>query len=146
MHYYLLLIHSYFRWFVLLAALVSIAIAAMGSFKPMPIKPLGKLAKTLFVIVMDVQFLLGLVLLFISPMVRDSLSHMGETMKIKEQRGIVVEHLLLMIVALAFAHIGAVKAKKAGSDQGFYKAMLLWFSLSLIAILGGIPWWRPLFR
>jgi hypothetical protein len=57
-----------------------------------------------------------------------------------------MEHVLLMLIAVVLAHIGAGKSKKADNDASRFKAGAIFFTLSLVAILFGIPWWRPLLR
>ena len=95
---------------------------------------------------MDLQFLLGLILCFLSPWVAQFWASPAAAMRIKEARFFGMEHSLIMLIALALAHIGAARSKRAGNDAKAYRTALVWFSPSLILILAGIPWWRPLFQ
>ena len=142
----LLTLHDDLRWLVLLAALVAIVTAATGVSGSRPFKSLGRITGVIFISVMDLQFLLGLILCFLSPWVAQFWVSPGAAMKVKEARFFGMEHLVFMIAALALAHIGAARSKRASDDRKAYRTALVWFSLSLLLILAGIPWWRPLFQ
>jgi len=142
----ILTLHDDLRWLVLLAALVAIVTAATGVSGSRPFKPLGRITGVIFISVMDLQFLLGLILCFLSPWVAQFWTSPGAAMKVKEARFFGMEHLVFMIVALALAHIGAARSKRASEPAKAYRTALVWFSLSLLLILAGIPWWRPLFQ
>jgi hypothetical protein len=143
----LLSIHGYWRWVVLLAAVASIIVAIRGLSGGRPFAPGGRKAGVLYVAAIDMQFLIGIGLLFLSPVVRSAWMDVGAAMKVKELRFFLVEHTTAMFIAVALAHIGWVRCKKAASDALKYRRILLWNCLSLVAILIGIPWLlRPLFR
>src|SRR5918993_3385248 len=100
-------VHSWMRWIVIATCLWSILRAAMAGGRPWT--PADARASRLFMITLDIQMLLGLLLyLVLSPFTRQAMSNMGEAMKVSSLRFFVVEHLFGMIVALALAHIGAV--------------------------------------
>ena len=53
-----------------------------------------------------------------------------------------VEHLLMMLLAIAAAHIGKIKAEKSAVDLSKYKIQLIFFSTSLLLMIMAIPWDR----
>jgi membrane protein YdbS with pleckstrin-like domain len=61
-------------------------------------------------------------------------------MKISITRLYLVEHPLVMILAVALITIGYSKAKKAISATSKYKAIVLFYSIGLCFILSRIPW------
>lgn len=142
----LLAIHDDLRWLVLLSALVAVVAALSGLLGGRSFRPLGRVTGVVFISVMDLQFLLGLILCLLSPWVAQFWSSPAAAMKVKEARFFGMEHLIIMIAALALAHIGAARSKRASDDGKAYRTALVWFSLSLLLILAGIPWWRPLFQ
>jgi hypothetical protein len=142
----LIAIHDDLRWLVLLSAVVAVIASLSGLLGGRPFRPLGRVTGVVFISVMDVQFLLGLILCFLSPWVARFWASPGAAMKVKEARFFGMEHLVIMIAALALAHVGAARSKRAGGDAKAYRTALVWFSLSLVLILAGIPWWRPLFQ
>jgi hypothetical protein len=142
----ILTIHSYWRWLVLLAGLAAVVIAAAGVAKRLAFVPLGRRASLFFVITVDVQLVLGLWLYAISPLVRAAWANMGAAMKQHDLRFFAVEHTATMLIAVALAHVGSWRCKRAPDDQSKYRNMLGWYIASLAVILVGIPWWRPWFR
>ena len=50
----------------------------------------------------------------------------------------------MMLVAIAIAHIGSTRLKRARSDLARFKTGALWFGVAVVAILSFIPWFRPL--
>ncbi len=79
-------------------------------------------------------------------MTRAALANMGEAMKQAEPRFFAVEHTTLMFLAVVCAHVGGALSRKGRTDQMKYRGAAIAFTLSLLLMLGGIPWWRPLFR
>lgn len=148
----LLLVHSWLRWAVLIAALLSVARALAGARTGRPFTPLDQSTARGFVLAMDVQLLLGLVLhLWASPFTTEAFGDLGATMRNAPLRFFVVEHPVGMLVAVALAHIGNARLKKRTESAARHKAALVFFGLALLIILLSIPWpglpaGRPLFR
>jgi hypothetical protein len=51
-----------------------------------------------------------------------------------------------MFLALVCAHVGGVLARKGKTDLKKYRGATIAFGLSILLVLAGIPWWRPLLR
>jgi len=143
-------VHSWMRWIVIATCLWSILRAAMAGGRPWT--PADARASRLFMITLDIQMLLGLLLyLVLSPFTRQAMSDMGTAMKVSALRFFVVEHLFGMLVAVALTHIGIAKIRRASGDARRHRTALIFFSLALLAIFASIPWpgmpaGRPLFR
>lgn len=142
----LLLLHSYWRWIVLVVAVGAIMISYAGWMRDLPAKPWAKLSRLSFIIVLDLQFLLGLLLYLSSPLVREAWKNFGAAMKDADLRFYSVEHTLCMIVGLALAHIGSARCKRMAFSKAAHLKLAIWYSVSLIVIVIGTPWSRPLFR
>lgn len=142
----LLSIHCYWRWVVVLAAIVAIVVAMRGLVTGKPFAPAGRKTGVIFVAALDMQFILGIILEFLSPIVKAAFADFGGAMKVQELRFFAVEHIFAMLIAVVLAHVGSVRAKRATDDRLKYSRMLIWYSASFIVMLAGIPWWRPLFR
>jgi len=54
------------------------------------------------------------------------------------------EHVLMMFIAVILAHVGVATSRRAIQTTLKHRRAAIWFSLSLIAILLGMPWFRPL--
>lgn|SRR5690606_27448803 len=136
-----LIVHSWLRWLVLIAGVV--AVARGGSRNDS--------AGRLFVTFLDVQMLLGLLLYFwLSPLTTAALQDFGAAMGVPQMRYFAVEHVFGMIIAIALAHIGRGKVRKAPEHRRARTAAIF-YGLALLAILISIPWpgmpaARPLFR
>ena len=142
----LLTIHGAWRWVVLLAAGGSLAWAVAGWARGLPFAPWGDRARSCCVAAVDIQLLLGLPLYAASPIVRSAWMNLSLAMKQPEPRFFSVKHSVTMLLAVALAHVGAVRVRAAADDRRKFSRLLLWNGLSLLAILIGIPWWRPLLR
>jgi hypothetical protein len=142
----LLAIHCDLRWLVLLAGIAAIAVACIGLFNKASFAPLGRIAGLIYVSLVDTQVLIGILLWFPSPYVRAFLTNPAEGMKQHDPRFFVVEHTVMMLLAVILAHIGAVRSRRASGARAAYGAALKWYAASLIVILAGIPWWRPLLQ
>ena len=142
-----LIIHSWLRW-IALAAGVGATAAATGSSPGAR----GEKAGLFFIIAMDLQMLTGLLLYaFISPNTRAMFQNFGAAMRDPEARFWAVEHITMMIAAVALAHIGRVLARKAKTPAAARTRQLICFGLSTLLMIAGTPWpgtraGRPLFR
>jgi hypothetical protein len=152
MYTILLAIHSYLRWIVLAAAVIAVVRAASGASRRRGWEPGDEAASRWFVIGLDTQALLGIIIyLFLSPFTMSGWSDMGDTMRNAPLRFIVVEHQVGMFIALALAHIGRSRARKAADAARRHRTTLVFYSLALVAMLLSIPWpfmpgGRELFR
>lgn len=94
-----------------------------------------------FTVSLDVQVLLGLLLYFVfSPITTAAFSDFGAAMANSAVRFFLVEHSLIMIVALILAHVGRALAKKADTDVGKHKRAAIFYTLAMLSILAVIPW------
>lgn len=134
-------LHSILRWLVLLAALFAIVRAITGLRFKRPWEAMDDKAGLWFTIFMDVQVLTGLILyFFLSPITQRMLQNMGGAMSDPVTRYFGVEHITMMLIALALAHIGRARSRKATERQAKHRAALIFFALSLAVTLAAIPW------
>ena len=142
MYEFLLSTHSHTRWLILVTAVIAIIAPFLNSSGTVTKK--SRVPALAFLIICDVQLLLGLMLYFgDSPYgVKAFNSGMSFVMKNPEFRKIAVEHFILMLLAVILAHIGYSKIKKAVDNQQMKKISMRFFVIALIVILAGIPWAR----
>jgi hypothetical protein len=133
-------IHSLLRWVVLLAGLAAVGRGVAG-WSGRPWLPGDRLTGRIFVGVLDLQFLIGLVLyVVLSPLVGAAFSNVGAAMRDPILRFFLVEHAAGMLVAVALAHVGQSRIKKATDDTRRHRTAAVFFGLSLFIILLSIPW------
>ncbi len=149
MYSIVLLIHSWFRWVTLLAAIG----AVVNAYRPLADRELpGRLWDRFYMTTLDIQVFLGLWLyLGLSPFTVDSLNNMSQTMKTPALRFFAIEHIFGMLVAMALVRAGRIMANSARTPESARKRRLIMFTLGLVAMLATIPWpglvyGRPLFR
>lgn len=152
MYELILTLHSWLRWVVLLLGILVISGNYKGWKLALPYMGLNKLLNTIFIASLHTQLVVGLLLYFgLSPMMQNILSNFGGSMGNAELRFWSVEHMLGMIIAIAIAQIGIIKAKRQSTDAMKYRTAFIWFTTALVLILLMIPFgiWnveRPMFR
>jgi hypothetical protein len=145
MYPYVLGLHNIARWIVLLAGVWSVVLVWRGWLQRRQWTVAESRATRAFAGALDLQFVLGILLFAVfSPLTRQGFRDIGAAMSDAPVRYFMLEHPLIMLVAIAFAHVGAVQVRRATSDaEKFQKASIL-YGLALAAIAGFIPWARPL--
>lgn len=137
--------HNIIRWLALAAGLISVTRSWNGLLEKKIREKKDRLAVKTFVIAMDVQFLLGIILYFaLSPLTKKAFSNMAEAMKDTELRFFVAEHFILMLAAVILVHIGSAKIKRAATDEAGFKYGSIFFSIAMVLIVAGMPWARRL--
>lgn len=132
-------LHSFLRWALLLLMIVSIVKAAMSTSGKNPYTPSDR-KRTLFtMIAAHLQLVIG-VILYVSRGWSNNFSNMAVTMKTTALRYWTVEHITMMIIAIVFITIGNIRSKKMDADAGKYKQILIWFGLALLIIIAAMPW------
>lgn len=127
--------HSGLRWIILILLLVSLYTSltkrSNDQFTASDMKTY------LFTMTFThVQFLIGLILLFISPKVRFS----AEMMKDSMLRFFSMEHTVMMIAALILITIGYSKSKRKDTVAAKHKTITIFYGIALVIILAAIPW------
>ncbi len=128
--------HSGLRWLLLLFLVAAVLI---GLIKWRSGKPFIKRDRTFALLAMiftHLQFVIGLVLYFISPKV----SFAEGFMENRITRFYTVEHFTLMILAVILITIGYSRAKRADDDTAKHRLTFIFFGIGLVLILLGIPW------
>lgn len=146
-----LAIHSWLRWATLLLA-VGATVNAFRRDADLARRMPGRQWDTLFMMALDVQVLFGLLLYFgLSPFTKEAFNDMGAALRHPGLRFWSVEHIAAMLAAVVLVRVGRVLALGAKSAEARRRRRLIFFTLTTIAILAGIPWpglenGRPLFR
>ena len=138
-------LHNVVRWLVFLAGLMAASRALYGWIARRPWTSTDNLLGLLFTIAVDVQVLLGLLLyFFLSPITRDALSNFGAAMANSSARFWSVEHVSAMIAVLVLVHLGRILSKRATDDVGRNKRAAIFYTLAVLVVILGNPWFRPL--
>lgn len=136
----LLHFHSLLRWVLLLLLLAVLAKAFMGRKGGKVFGPGDRKLSLFTMITAHIQLVLGVILYMISSAVQSAIANMGAAMKNADLRFWAVEHLSMMLLAIAILTIGHIKAKKATTDGDKFNTQFVWFGVGLLIILLAIPW------
>ena len=149
MYLTILTLHSWVRWLALITGVLALASGMRA--RRAGWTAADDRAGFWFVMMLDLQALIGLLLyVWLSPITHQAFRDIGAAMKSSALRFWAVEHIFGMLVALALAHVGRVRLRKADpSRRG--RVAVIFFGLALVAILASIPWpgmpnARPLVR
>lgn len=145
MHELLLTLHNLARWLVLLAA-AHLLYRAWTGLRNRSYTPADRRAGLVYTALMDLQLLVGALLMVFSPFMAGLYANPGAAMKVASSRFFLAEHWVMMLLAVALAHLGGAQVKRASSEELKQRRALLWYGLSLALVLLAIPWWRPLLR
>ena len=147
MYTFVLGVHNIFRWVVLIAGILAAGRALIGWFGKKEWTKQDRVFGVVFTSSVDIQMLFGVLLYFVfSSWGMTSILEKGMSfvMGQSEYRFFGIEHAFYMLLALIFAHLGSALPKKVEDPLSKHKRAAIWFSLALIVVLAGIPWWRPL--
>lgn len=143
MHPVLLHTHNALRWIILVAGLLALVKAAAG-LKGDRDYAAARRAGLVFMASLHLQLALGLLLFVISPLVQQAMGDMAATMKDTDTRFFIAEHPTLMVIAVVVATVGSLSAKNAKDDAARHRKLLVFTVVTLLLLLAGIPWQRPL--
>ncbi len=127
--------HSGLRWLVLIALLFAIVNAFSKKGKS-AFSSGDKKSALIALIFTHLQFVIGLILYFVSPKVVFD----GAAMKDSVLRFYLVEHISLMLIAVVLITIGYSKAKRLTDDSKKFAKIGWFYLIGLILILISIPW------
>ncbi len=135
-------IHHYWAYLVLISFLITLIYSLLGFLKKRNFDYTKDFRLALFTsIVFDIQILIGLIVYFSSSYFEGiKKGHMGEYMKNASDRLIVVEHPMMMLIALFFVHYGLYRLKKFPANRQRFLDILIFYGIAFILILARIPW------
>ena len=143
----ILTVHSYLRYAVLLMVLLAVLRYVAGLLHSRAWNDGDEGIGRWMIRVWDLQFLLGLVLYFLSPIVQFGFANFGEAMADAQLRQFLIEHPLLNVLAIGALHVGWIRAGKAADDRGRMVRALVFIAIAVVLVLLSIPWsGRPLLR
>lgn len=141
MYTFLIFLHSWLRWILLILGIIVIIRSYIGWFGDKSYLKSDNTMSIILVSIFHIQLILGLLLYFVySPIVRSAFQDFGLAMKDSQLRYWAVEHIFIMLFSIVIAQIGRIKIKKAHSAVNKHKNAAIYFTLAFILILSRIPW------
>jgi len=126
--------HNIVRWIILVLGIIALFRAYRGWLGKQPWTSTDRKVGVFFGSALDVQLLLGIVLVILL-VTQSGFASLGPYL---------LEHVLPMVVAVILAHVGSVRSRKAGADAEQHKQAAIWYTIVFLVILVAIPWYRPL--
>lgn len=148
---FVLILHNVMRWVVLVMAVYALVRMYKGLLGKGNFVEGDRKSLSWFSISMDVQLLIGLVLFIGNGWIKQ-FQNMSNAMSQAALRFFVIEHWLLMLIAVLLAHLAVVFVKRAQNSASKFKRGTILTTVAVLAIFFAIPWpWsgdygRPLFR
>lgn len=135
-------IHSYWAYLVVFVVLIATINSLAGLVGKKEYGPKDFRLALFALIVTHLQFVIGMILYFISPLGLKNIvnSGMGEVMKNSDYRLFAVEHPIVMLLTVVLITIGYSKHKKKLVSGPKFKALTIFYSIALILMLSRIPW------
>lgn len=128
--------HSGLRWIVLFLLIYAVYNAFSKKNNGTEWTDKDKKLTLFAMIFTHIQLLIGVVLYFISPLVNFSEGFMKNPV----YRFYSVEHISLMLVAIALITVGYSKSKRATESAKKFGAVAMFYLIGLVLILVSIPW------
>jgi hypothetical protein len=119
-------LHSFWRYAVLIAAVVALVGAVAGWMGSLSPALTARRAGTLYIIALDFQFLLGIIIWVLEA--RWSVPGFFR-----------FEHPTIMILAVVAAHAGQAMAKRATNPKAAARTVAIAIAVSLVLVVVGIP-------
>ena len=133
-------IHSYWAFFVLILLVVAVLNAIRGKFSGKEFQSTDLRISLFALIFSHIQFLIGIILYFVSPWFEQWSSLGMGVMKNAESRLYLVEHPLMNLLAIILITIGwSLQKRQSESDKKFLR-IALFYGIGLIFLLSRIPW------
>ncbi len=128
--------HSGLRWIVLVLIVWALFKAISGWMGKKEYQKSDRISALLALIFTHIQLLIGLGLYFISPKV----SFQSGVMESQLLRFYTVEHMSMMIIAIALITIGFSTAKRMSDSVAKHKRVAITYGIGLLIIIASIPW------
>lgn len=134
-------IHSWWAYLVLLVLIIASINALIGWTSKKEYGANDFRIALFTLIVSHIQLLIGIVLYFVAPYFQAlSEGGMGAVMKDSTLRLYLVEHPLMMLIAVILITVGYSKHKKKLTSKPKFKILGIFYTLALIFVLSRIPW------
>lgn len=134
-------IHSWWAYLVLLVLIIASINSIIGWTSKKEYGANDFRIALFTLIVSHIQLLIGIVLYFVAPYFQAlTEGGMGAVMKDSTLRLYLVEHPLMMLIAVILITVGYSKHKKKLTSKPKFKNLAIFYTLGLLFVLSRIPW------
>lgn len=152
LYHFFLALHSASRWMIVICLILLLLRSYMGWKKKYQVKLYDSTLQIITLVLLYIQFAVGLTLYFESPIVQYFIDNFKEAVKLRQVRFFGMEHITMMTIGIIVFTIGYIKAHKAPSSEAKFKTIFIYTTWATCIILTSIPWEfspltsRPSFR
>ena len=132
--------HSGWAYLALLVLVVAVVNSLIGMFSKKEFLSKDRKIALFALIAIHIQFLVGIILYFVSPNGLNMIKAVGMGGLTTESRLLALEHPLINVIAIALITIGWSKHKKLMTSESKFKTFSIFYGLGLLLILSRIPW------
>ena len=132
--------HSGWAYLALLVLVVAVVNSLIGMFSKKEFISKDRKIALFALIAIHIQFLVGIILYFVSPNGLNMIKAVGMGGLTTESRLLALEHPLINVIAIALITIGWSKHKKLMTSESKFKTFSVLYGLGLLLILSRIPW------
>ncbi|TDN95157.1 hypothetical protein DET49_10240 [Salegentibacter sp. 24] len=134
-------IHSYWAYLVLIVLFVAVFNAIIGYVSNKEYGATNFRIALFTLIISHIQLLIGIILYFTAPYFSVLLEKgMGPVMADPTLRLYIMEHPLMMIIAVVLITMGYSKHKSKLTSKPKFKTLAIFYTLGLLIMLSRIPW------
>ena len=126
--------HSSLPYLLFVAVLVVLALSLVGIFNQTAFDGKRKKSVLFAMILFHLQWTIGLILYFVSPLVKN----IGDAMSDSSDRLYALEHPIMMTIALVLVTIARSKSKKT-DDSSMNRTVFIFFILALACMIFCLP-------
>jgi hypothetical protein len=132
--------HSGWAYLALLILIIAAVNALIGFSSKKEFTLKDRKIALFALIAIHIQFLVGIILYFVSPNGLQMIKAVGMGGLTTESRLLALEHPLINIIAITLITIGWSKHKKLLTGESKFKTFSIFYGLGLVLILSRIPW------
>ncbi|KGE15955.1 hypothetical protein [Sphingobacterium deserti] len=136
----LLLVHSYYRWVVLVAMVIQLYWLLTHARKGSIFSRKHYYVLVAYTLLYDVQLLIGWLLYINSALVDAFLNNISAGVKNRQLRFFGLEHVSMMSLAILLFNVATLRARKKIGKVGIFKSLIKWYLCIYLLILSSIPW------
>ena len=129
-------LHSGWAYLTILLLVIAVINAFIGLSSKKEFTDKDRRIALFGLIATHIQFVIGIILYFVSPLGKASLGNMSD----KAVRLTSMEHPLINLIAIALITIGWSRHKKMATNNAKFKSISIFFGVGLLLILSRIPW------
>lgn len=139
-------LHSTLRYFIVILVVAAIITSLMGWLNKKPYTPGNKKLALFSLIFVHIQLVLGLLIYVMGKyykgfQVMKALKQIGAGNDvIAPIRFYTIEHISMMIIAIALITIGYSTSKRAATDEAKHKKIAVFYLIGFLIMFFAIPW------